>query len=231
MVFCNAFQIDTPDTFPLAEWEQFLTYGAAVAAADNVAGGEFVRAMGAVAFRYRAADEALSSMIEDWVAGGRALSFEAMYRQQRDLFEFFSCSLSSIESALYACYIVLTQRHPTVAPWSNVGARRGYFDRTLPGLLRAAFQTGHSLEATISALAASSAWTETTGFRNSLIHRALPSRLVEGSMDGTPPPLVMVKYAASWSNPELRATDVQMQHRLQWVANQLALIFSQAATL
>lgn len=232
MAFCNAFQVALPDSFPLAEWNTLLAYGVLCTTTNNEAGGEFVRAMGAAAYRYRAADEVLSSMISDWHASGKALDFEAQYRQQRDLFAFFSCTVSVIESALYASYIVLTQRHLAAVPWSDVAARRGYFDKSLSTHLARASPSGHPLAPVVTALDSAPEWSEAKGFRNSLLHRALPSRLVEGVAGaGTPPALIMVKYAKSWIDPELRATEPQMQQRLLWVADQLKLICIHASAL
>jgi hypothetical protein len=37
-----------------------------------------------------------------------------------------------------------------------------------------------------------------------------------------------VKYAATWSQGELRATEVQMTAKLQWAADRLRLIYSGA---
>jgi hypothetical protein len=230
MTICQAFQIELPDAFPLVEWERFLTFGRrSIAAVDP--GGEFNRAMGAVAYRYRAGDEALKSMSADWIACTQQLTFEGMYRQQRDLFEFFSCTLSAIESALYACYIVLTQRHPAAVPWGKLEARRGYFDLYLPKFLKAAGLGTHPLYTCVDALASSAVWKETKQFRNSLLHRSLPSRLIEGAVGAPPPPPSMVTYAASWSDPQLRATETQMRERLGWAAKELSFICDGGATL
>jgi hypothetical protein len=230
MKFCQAFQIELPHTFPLVEWERFLTFGRqSIFAADS--GSEFNRAMGAVAYRYRAADEALESMSADWIACAQQLTFEYKYRQQRDLFEFFSCTVSLIESALYACYIILTQRHPATTPWADKRSRKGQFDRTLPKFLKAASLGAHPLTACVDALASSTAWNELNGFRNSLLHRSLQSRLAEGVGGASPPPPSMVTYAETWSDPELRATGTEMRERLEWASKQLSFICDGGATL
>jgi len=40
----------------------------------------------------------------------------------------------------------------------------------------------------------------------------------------------MVKYASSWSNPELRADEAQMEAKLDWLAGQLERLSAAAAT-
>ncbi|MEP7247144.1 MAG: hypothetical protein ABI885_26150 [Gammaproteobacteria bacterium] len=231
MTFCEEFLVELPDTFPYLEWQTFFNVGRPWTQPDNEAAGEFVRAMQASAYRYRTADEAVLSMITVWRDGGQVLSFEAMYRQQRDLFEFFSSTVSSIESALYACYVALTQRHPATAPWGNLNGRKGHFDQGLPRLLNTAYLGTSPLEAVVDALARSADWKEAKEYRNSMIHRALPSRLIEATMGGPPPPVLMVKYAKSWSTLELRATELQMQGRLGWASSQLKLIYEGAGSL
>jgi hypothetical protein len=64
-----------------------------------------------------------------------------------------------------------------------------------------------------------------------MIHRSLPSRLIEGSMGGPPPPNEMVKYARSWSNPELRADEPQMEAKIDWLAEHVQRILSAALSL
>jgi hypothetical protein len=64
-----------------------------------------------------------------------------------------------------------------------------------------------------------------------LIHRSLPSRLVEGTVGPAVPPAIMTKYAASWSSPELRASEAEMRGQLAWIAQQLSLVFDEAAIL
>ncbi|MEP7247382.1 MAG: hypothetical protein ABI885_27375, partial [Gammaproteobacteria bacterium] len=103
-MFASEFGIDLPDSFSYVEWSAF--FRCRIAYVDNSEPlGDFVRAMQAVAYRFRGARDALDFMIGEWAASGGQLSFEGEYRQQRELFAFISSLQSSLESAGYVCYV------------------------------------------------------------------------------------------------------------------------------
>jgi hypothetical protein len=232
MPFFSHYKIQMPDIFPISEWEAFHAFGLNLCPGTSDAAGEFVRALGASAFRLRSADEALASITAGWDAAAGTIAFEAHYAQQRDLFSYFACLQSSVESALYACYIVLAHRHPSAIPWADLKPRKRQLEKELPKKLAQVYPTGSPLQATVIALAVSPQWAEIDAFRNLLIHRALPSRLVEGVIgDGPAFKALVVKYAASWSTPELRADESQLRERAVWIAERLRQIFADGLRL
>jgi hypothetical protein len=124
MTFCAEFRIEVPDSFPLEAWDKFLNFGRQAIAGHNDPGGDYIRAMGCVVYRFRACREAIDSMIAYWHRSGRTLSGEGYYLVERDLFNFFTCGLSVIESLFYGVYMVATQKYPSALDWSNVDDRK-----------------------------------------------------------------------------------------------------------
>jgi hypothetical protein len=225
---CAAFNIDVPDSFPLSAWEGFYSVGFAATAFAAEAQPEFIRAVGCITYRYKTCDEAVSSMISDWRRNGGSLTMEGRYTLQRDLFSFFTCGLSAVESLFYAIYVVATLRHPGVLNWSDHGARRTAPDpRKISPTLRRGYSSGHPVITEIDKLLAAQEWNDWNAFRNTMIHRSLQSRAITGSIVPMPPD-EMVKYAESWSNPALVADEAGMQGKLVWLADHLKSILDAA---
>lgn len=229
---CDAFNIEMPDSFPLSAWESFLSSGKLVTDNKQDVGGEFVLAMGCVVYRFKTCSESIDSMIAYWHGSGRTLTFDGYYTMQRDLFSFFTCGLSVIESLLYAIYVVSAQKHPATLPWSDLNARKRKTDPDkIVTTLTKAYPGGHPAITEIMNLTGSQEWKDWNAYRNTLVHRSLPSRLIEASFGGPPPPNEMVKYAKSWSNPELRADESQMEAKLDWLAGHVEKISTAATSL
>lgn len=232
MAICVAFNIEVPNAFPLAAWEAFYNVGKLATDGLPEPQGEFIRAMGCVVYRFKTCREVIDSIIANWNACGRSLSFDTYYTMQRDLFSFFSCGISAVESLFYACYVVAAQKQPTVLDWSNVSHRKRKSDPDkLASTLTSTYPGGHALIAEVTNLTSDQEWKDWNAYRNTMVHRSLPSRLIEGSLGGPPPPNEMIKYAGSWSNPELRADESQMEAKLNWLAGHLERLSTAAATL
>jgi hypothetical protein len=232
MAFCTVFQFEVPDSFPLVAWEAFYADGRKATDGQSEAQGEFIRAMGCVIYRYNTCKEAVDSMIQYWHVSGKALTFDGYYTMQRDLFSFFTCGLSSIESLLYGIYVVVCQQHSTVLPWSDLKARRKKADPDrILGTLALAYPSGHPVCTEIASLIGSQEWKDWNAYRNTMVHRSLPSRVIAASIGGPPPPNEMVTYAESWSNPALRADESQMEAKLDWLAAYVEKVATAAADL
>jgi hypothetical protein len=232
MKYCEAFKIEVPDSFPLSAWESFYVSGKLVTDGKEDVGAEFVLAMGCVVYRYKTCKESIDSMIACWHACGKALTFDGYYSMQRDLFSFFTCGLSVIESLAYAIYITATQKNPSALTWGDLKARKQKTDPVeISATLTLAYPGSHPVITEINNLTATPEWKDWKEYRNTMIHRSLPSRLIEGSMGGPPPPNEMVKYAKSWSHPELRANESQMAVKLDWLAGHVEKIAAAAAGL
>ena len=146
MKFCDAFQFEVPDSFPLSAWEKFLSSGKQETDGKPGVGGEFVLAMGCVAYRYKSCNEAVDSMIASWHESGKNLGFNGYYTMQRDLFAFFTCGLSVVESLIYGIYVVTCQRNPAVLPWSDLNARKRKTDPdNIIATLTKVYPTGHTV--------------------------------------------------------------------------------------
>jgi hypothetical protein len=222
---CVEFAIELPGLFPYAEWSALFRVRNAYP--ENSAElGDFVRSMQASAYQFRISSEAVASMIADWASANGQLDFEGKYRQQRDLALFVGASLTSIESAAYACYVTLTQRHPATFPWGDARQRRSYFYSALPDMLDRVYGSGAPLSADLRSMTASPEWKALHDLRNTFTHRTLPSRLIKGIVGPGIPPNEMVRYVATWSHGELRATEAQMTGKLHWVADRLRLIYA-----
>ena len=231
MTYCKHLFIEIPDCFPLVPWEGLLQRGKLAVSKEDESSGEFSRAMGCVVFRYRSCLEALSRMLEDWHASKGQLSHEGQYAQQRDLFTFFSSGLSAIESNCYACYVIAAKLHPDRLHWEEQKTRRLQTEpRKLPDLLKSVYPR-HQLCITLESLSKSQEWKVWNDIRNTMIHRSLQSRLVEACGGGTPSLNQMVKYASSWSNPELRADENEMWCKLSWLSGQIGEICTTGSTL
>jgi hypothetical protein len=232
VAFCSAFQIELPNSFPLAAWEAFYTVGRQATDGQPEPQGEFLRAMGCTAYRFKTCGEAIDSMIANWKACGHAISLDGHYTMQRDLFSFFSCALSAVESLFYASYVVATQKQPVALDWNDVKARRRKSDPgKITATLGAAYPCAHPLICEINNLTNLQEWRDWNDYRNTMVHRSLSSRLIEATVGGPCPPNEMIKYASSWSNPELRADESQMEAKLSWLAVHLERVCIAAATL
>jgi len=227
---CAEFDVELPGNFPYAEWKAFFQSSTSYPL-NSPEFGDFVRSMQASAYQFRMASDAVNSMISDWIASDGRLDSEGKYRQQRDLSLFVGASITSIESAGYACYVTLTQKRPARFPWSDVKQRKAYFYSVLPALLDQSYGPGLALCATFRAMTASPEWGALQDLRNTFVHRTLPSRLHEGVSGPATPPNEMVKYASTWSHIELRETEAQTNAKLDWVAAQLRSVFSGAMQL
>src|SRR5690348_13389009 len=106
---CREFDLEVPDSFPLAAWEEFYRTGMKAGEGNGEAQDDFNRAMGCVLFRYKTCDESIKSMGSSWVDCGRVLDSYSNYSLHRDIFTFFICGLSCLESLLYGVYVVATQ--------------------------------------------------------------------------------------------------------------------------
>ena len=236
MQHCKEFLIDVPDSFPLAAWQVFVDVGRQATSGSNEAWGEFIRAMGCVIYRYKTCKEAIESMIDYWHVCGKSLTSGGFYIIERDLFSFFSCGLSCIESLLYACYVVATQKHPAILNWSDLNARKWQSDPSkLSATLLRSYPNGHTLITEINSLtdkqAGSQEWKDWNGYRNTMIHRSLQTRDIRGSGGGPPPLNEMVQYAQTWSNPALVANESQMEKKLDWLGKLVEKISTAAQGL
>ncbi len=166
MQTCMYFNIEVPDSFPLSAWEDFYNLGKQATSGVSDAQEEFIRAMGCITYRFRTCYESINSMIGDWQKNGGTLSREGRYTIQRDLFTFFTCSLSSIESLLYAIYVVATQRFPLVLDWSNLTDRKWKTDpNKISSTLKLAYTSSHQIITEIENLFGTQTWKDWNAFR------------------------------------------------------------------
>ena len=177
MPICTQFNVEVADSFPLVAWEAFYNKGMKSTKANGDANWDFNRSMGCLVFRYKTCGESIDSMIGSWQAAGEEFGPPINYAMQRDLFIFFTCGMSAVESLFYSIYVVATQQSPTMLDWNNVNARRW---KAKPGkiveTMGRVWPTGHAVITAVQDLTESAEWKSWNDFRNTMVHRSLPSR-------------------------------------------------------
>lgn len=232
MAFCQSLQLELPDSFPLGPWETLLDLGRRLKPQQPEAWGDLAGALTSVAYRYRSCCEALGSIVDGWDPELRSGPgyFEAGYRQQRDLFSFFTCGVAVIESGTYACHVYACQRG--LLEWTDEKARRLNSDPAkLAKALGAVLAEDNPLLDALEAISASGQWKQWKDFRNMFSHRSVKGRSSTGSIGGTPPPRSMLDYASTWSTPELVGDESELWAKVGWIEEGLGVILVEGARL
>ncbi len=217
MPFSAVLQLELPELFPLEEFEAYYYVAREVLPQLSEFRSEFNRAANTVGWRFRACLEHKEALCQSWAAHGPH-SFEALYHQERNLFEMFVCGVASIESIVYSAYAVLaytTQEFPF-----DEGARKG---RTSPERLANdldAMALSIGFRSELRELVDSQEWRIWKQYRNTMAHRSSVPRLIQGvGGGGSPPPPLIFQYAKTWSTEPLEGNEQELDAHIRWLSD------------
>jgi hypothetical protein len=175
-----------PPEFPFEEYQAVNSKLGSYASNKQVY-DEFIGAWNAITYRFLAfaqADERFTASIARHGAGPPA---EERYRQERDLFEFFSNGFSTFESFFYGVFaagaLLRAQQFPIITPQDR---RRITSASTLAGYC-AAFPRD-SFTNQLANMTTDALYLEIREIRNILAHRSAPGRTLHVAIGDDPAP-------------------------------------------
>ena len=177
-----------PVEFPAAAYEAVHQKMAPFSTANNDVYAQFAGAWNAVSYRYRALveyDESFGASISKYGAAPNALE---RYRQERDLFGFFSNGFSTFEAFFYATSAAGALLQPNSFPIVTAAEQQRITpNSTIAAFLRAFPNDG--IISSLNALTEDGAYMEWREIRNILTHRSAPGRTLHVTFGGgeTPP--------------------------------------------
>jgi len=177
-----------PAEFPTASYEAVYSVLVKRAQANAQLYEQFSGAWNAVSYRYLAVVECSEAFTASIVEHGTGPEPLERYRQERDLFAFFSNGVSAVDASFYGLFAIgafLSPNHfPMTAPEDqqrvSAGSTRGAYAKAFPG---------DPILTVLDALSKNAAYQEWRDVRNTLTHRAAPGRrMYVGIPEGEPLP-------------------------------------------
>lgn len=190
----QTFNLKMPAQFPAALYDAiydrvFRKYQgdrASGKVAEDFVMQQFLRSWAAVAYRFRASFEHSNEyikVIEPYRYTLTAIDTETQYAQERELFNFFVSSLSTIESLFYSLYFVGAFADPTIFIYNPLNPKM--LKDIKPVLTSRKFEAyerkvgtpeAKTLSQELTVLLSASQDTEMKGIRNPLAHSIVPIR-------------------------------------------------------
>lgn len=174
-----------PSDFPNEPYESTLELIAPLAQVEKEHYLHFAGAWNAVKYRFIAMAEHGEDFTQSILDGGRGPNDR--YRQERDLFGFFSNGFSVFEAAFYGLFTVGSILRPDRFPMRTAEEQQSIS----PSLVRKTFTREFPTDALVVAineLAAQPQYSEWRNIRNVLTHRSAPGRRLYMSNTGETPP-------------------------------------------
>ncbi len=144
---------------------------------------EFGRAWNAVAYRYKAMTEHDSNFRSQLQRFGTSPPPVQRYRQENELFGFFICGQSILESIAYASFSLGSALVPSHFPMNTQGDLRKISLRYTSRKFRSSSYSSDAISRKFDQLKSSRAWNNWSKIRNILIHRQQPSRSFSSEND------------------------------------------------
>lgn len=166
-----------PDEFPVASYEAIHRKVTPFSGTNNEVYGQFAGAWNAISYRYRAladCDELFTASISTHGAAPNAME---RYRQERDLFGFFSNGFSTFEAFFYAVFATGAFIQPAVFLIATpADQQRITASRTIEAYARAF--PNDAIIARLQQITNDTAYKELRDIRNVLTHRSAPGRTI-----------------------------------------------------
>ncbi len=144
---------------------------------------EFGRAWNAVAYRYKAMTEHDSNFRSQLQRFGTSPPPFQRYRQENELFGFFICGQSILESIAYASVSLASALVPSHFPMDTQGDLRKINLRYTSCKFRSSSYSSDTISRKFDQLERSRAWDNWSKIRNILIHRQQPTRSFSSEND------------------------------------------------
>jgi len=176
-----------PVDFPLAAYEAVHLKVAPHRAASEQIYNQFAGGWNAITYRYNAFAEYDDHFSESIGTYGAAPPAEERYRQERDLFGFFSSGFSTFEAFFYAAFAAGAFLQPGKFPIGRPEDQRNISAGTTLRAYRTAFPAAPLITA-LDATVQDPAYRELRDIRNVLSHRSAPGRTIHVALGGEPAP-------------------------------------------
>jgi len=137
---------------------------------------EFSRAWNAVAYRYKAMTEHDSNFRNQLQRFGTSPPPVQRYRQENELFGFFICGQSTLESIAYASFSLGSALNPSHFPMNTQRDLRKINLLSTSRIFKSSSYSSDAISGEFDQLKRSRAWAKWSKIRNILIHRQQPSR-------------------------------------------------------
>jgi hypothetical protein len=176
-----------PGDFPVAAYQAVHMKLVPYAEKNNLVYAQFAGAWNAISYRFNALDEydeLFSSSIAKYGAGPPA---DERYRQERDLFGFFSNGFSTFEALFYGAFSAAALVRPAAFPIATAQDQR----RITASQTAAAYATafpGDPILAALKTVITDPAYVELRDVRNVLSHRSAPGRTIHVAIGEEPAP-------------------------------------------
>lgn len=143
----------------------------------NSTGPAFLRAMNAMAYRYRAMHEAQREFAGSLVVGGLMPAPEERFIQEKALVHFFFDGVSCVEALAFSAYAIGAHLIPAKFPFDEKTQSR--IDLAFTSKAFASAWSEEPLTKELAGIENSSEWKNLKQFRNLLSHRGHPTRTFE----------------------------------------------------
>ncbi len=176
-----------PMDFPVAAYQAIHLKIAPHANANNLIYAQFAGGWNAITYRYCGMDECDGLFAESISKFGTAPPAEERYRQERDLFGFFSNGFSVFEAFFYSLFAAGAFLKPSAFPITTPQDQRRISASHTLAAYDAAFK-GDPVVAALKLLTNAPAYVELRDIRNVLSHRSAPGRTIHVAMGDEPAP-------------------------------------------
>jgi hypothetical protein len=164
-----------PPDFPVEHYESVHKRVEGRARTSNDTYEHFAGAWNALAYRFLAVTEYQAAFTASLSIVGGSPTPDERYRQERDLFGFFSNGFSVFESAFYALFSLGAFVSAAGFPLNTPKDQQRVSPSSTAAALARVFPSDH-IHKTVSAITSDSSYLEFREVRNILTHRAAPGR-------------------------------------------------------
>jgi len=196
--------VPMPGDFPLDEYNSVHKQLKGARLRSKKKRSEFSRAWNAVAYRYKAMTEHDSRFRSQLKRFGASPPPIKRYRQENELFGFFICGQSILESISYASFCLGSNLIPSHFPMNTQKDLRKITLQHTMSKFESSPYSSEEITNQLVQLAGSRAWKNWSKIRNILIHRQQPSRSFSSESD-------------VWNNKFLINDGITVAHRI-WVS-------------
>ena len=196
-LFSQVLQLDIPELFPLAEFEEFWTSAREILPNPSETRKEFNGASNLIAWRFRGCVEYHQAYLESWLRVGVAASFEEQYARERSLLACLFAGFPRRREQFATRAMLLHLEFLTLMLPFDERSRRIATPKRLYEQLEEK-SSGSSLTAALRTILGSDQWTLWNGYRNTMAHRSSVPRIIFGALGGTLPPAKLLEYAETW---------------------------------
>jgi hypothetical protein len=230
MPYFDTLCINMPQTFPTAQFTQFLDKGRQVLIGPNGPSPgwkEFALASNIIGWRYRAAYEALEHLRGRYTTTSGPVDHEDLYQRECALFTLFTAGVSCIEASVYG---IAAQTSTAVGFPFGVKEQRACSPTRLRDWLKP-HSAASALATVIQELANSSEWSLWIEVRNRLSHRGNLPGIICAAIGGPLPATNPIVFAETTSTAAIDMGVSELNAHFDWITATLAKLMVEAKAL